>query len=567
MKYILLSGGVISGLGKGNLAVAIASILKNSNVKTTIIKIDPYLNTHAGSFSPSEHGEVYVLADGSEVDLDFGTYQRMLNQSFSNCHTITNGTVYSHVMKKEYDSEYDGKTIQIVPSITNEIIRQIEEGAHAGIEKLNGSRNRGEPMEFKPPEVCIIELGGTIGDIESITFLEAFKKLKRDNDFMSIHLSLIISHNGNLKSKPAQNSLSELSKRNFPADLTFLRCQERGFKGEMTGYEEIELNEIFRKISNASSLKKDQIIHFPTVDSVYSLPGILNEAVFKHIAEKLNLKQGFRGVENGHGLLIEKLNNFSKFQIENVKGGRKSSGCIAIIGKYKSTHDAYISLKEAIEHAAYDLKKRFEVEFIHIEDDDSLNNYNLDKYDGIILPGGFGVRGSDALMKASRFARINKIPFLGICFGFQLSLLEIGNSEQGQDIYTSMEFIKDDFNGIDNGKEVLFIQVDPTDAPNPNRNMRLGRLNVNLTDGIARNLYKKKCISEIHRHRYQFNMEYDSKIPVKFTGFSDQVPEIFELDMLDHPFFVGVQYHPEYTSTSFHPSPIIRGFLNAIKNE
>lgn len=535
-KYIFITGGVLSSLGKGIASASIATLLKNSGLKVSILKADPYINVDPGTMSPLEHGEVFVTDDGAETDLDLGHYERFLDENLSQKNNFTTGRVYSTVIEKERRGDYLGKTIQVIPHIVGEIVRRIKKAGEG-------------------QEILIVEIGGTVGDIEGLPFLEAIRAMRVElgkKNAMNIHLTLVpyIKVAGELKTKPTQHSVGELRRIGITPDMIICRS-------------EIPLNrDLKNKIAISCGVDKNCVIESPDSASIYQIPlTFLNQNILEPIAENLALK---------------KLNpNMSKWDslVKRVIAPN-SEVTIAFVGKYLDLKESYKSLTEGLIHAGATLDTKVKINWV---DSEKLNSENVDKIlkdvSGVLVPGGFGERGIDGKMTAINYARINKIPFLGICLGMQLAIIEFARNILNIKDADSMEFdpntkepliyLIDSF--IDaNGKKQIRTYKSPLGGT-----MRLGGYDCNIkSDTLLSKIYGTKKTRERHRHRYEANPKYREileKNGLIVSGESDGLIEAIELK--NHPFFVGVQFHPEFTSRLISPNPVILNFIEAsIKN-
>ncbi len=535
-KYIFITGGVLSSLGKGIASASIATLLKNSGLKVSILKADPYINVDPGTMSPLEHGEVFVTDDGAETDLDLGHYERFLDENLSQKNNFTTGRVYSTVIEKERRGDYLGKTIQVIPHIVGEIVRRIKKAGEG-------------------QEILIVEIGGTVGDIEGLPFLEAIRAMRVElgkKNAMNIHLTLVpyIKVAGELKTKPTQHSVGELRRIGITPDMIICRS-------------EIPLNrDLKNKIAISCGVDKNCVIESPDSASIYQIPlTFLNQNILEPIAENLGLK---------------KLNpNMSKWDslVKRVIAPN-SEVTIAFVGKYLDLKESYKSLTEGLIHAGATLDTKVKINWV---DSEKLNSENVDKIlkdvSGVLVPGGFGERGIDGKMTAINYARINKIPFLGICLGMQLAIIEFARNILNIKDANSMEFdpntkepliyLIDSF--IDaNGKKQIRTYKSPLGGT-----MRLGGYDCNIKPNtLLSKIYGTKKTRERHRHRYEANPKYREileKNGLIVSGESDGLIEAIELK--NHPFFVGVQFHPEFTSRLISPNPVILNFIEAsIKN-
>lgn len=513
MRYIIVTGGALSGLGKGLTTASIAKILQSMGFSVIPIKIDPYVNIDAGTMSPFEHGEVFVLDDGGEVDLDLGNYERFLNISLSRSHNITTGKVYQNVIQKERRGDYLGKTVQIIPHVTNEIKEEIRRSA--------------DDHDF-----MVIEVGGTVGDIESMPFLEAVRQIANEEEAMFIHVVPIVKMNvvGEQKTKPAQKSVRELMASGIKPDMMVCRANE-----SMTP-------EVKDKISLFCNIKKDMVIENIDVDDIYSIPLQFNEQM---VGEKILNRFGLNGKVD--------LGNWER----TISKGQNGEVRIALVGKYTKLHDSYISLKEALKHASYRSGCNVAIEWVGA---DCIDNEELMRYDGILVPGGFGPRGAEGKINAIRFARERGIPFLGLCYGFQLAVVEFSRHCGIKDAVSS-EFEKD-------GTKVIDFLESQRHLENMGATMRLGASKVLIKDStMAWRIYGKKEVTERHRHRLEVNHEFIPLLEENGLVFSGESPdgrmEILELP--SHPFFLATQFHPEFKSRVESPAPTFVAFVEACR--
>ena len=518
MKLIFVSGGVISGLGKGITASSIGRLLKSRGINVTSIKIDPYLNIDAGTMNPFEHGEVYVLDDGGEVDLDLGNYERFMDLHLGMDNNITTGKVYRTVIENERRGEYLGKTVQIIPHITNEIKRRI-----TAVARQSGA------------DVAIVELGGTVGDIESMPFLEAARQLGRDlgreENVMFIHTTLIpiMGSVGEEKSKPTQHSVRDLMSVGIKPDIIVGRCSR-------------ELSESAKaKIAMFCDVDENAVISCPDARSIYEVPLILErQGVADLIIDRMKLAPMTTGRH------MEKWERF----LDNIVNP-SSEVTIALVGKYTALADSYLSQLEALTHAGAERCCHVGIKFV---DSDTLLHGDpgniLGDVDGILVAGGFGVRGVEGKIAAARYARENGVPFLGVCLGFQIATIEIARDVLGLEGADSTEF--------EPGTKhpVIFIMPEQAGVTQMGGTMRLGAQTVLVAD----------TISERHRHRYEVNPGYIDRFEEagwKFTGRSEDGTKMEIGELEGHPYFVASQFHPEFKSRPMKPSPLHQGLVDA----
>ncbi|CUU72782.1 CTP synthase [Campylobacter hyointestinalis] len=532
-KYIFVTGGVLSSLGKGIAAASIATLLKNVGLKVSILKADPYINVDPGTMSPLEHGEVFVTDDGAETDLDLGHYERFLDESLSQKNNFTTGRVYSSVIEKERRGDYLGKTIQVIPHIVGEIVERIKKAGEG-------------------KDILIVEIGGTVGDIEGLPFLEAIRALRSEvgrKNGMFIHLTLVpyIKVAGELKTKPTQHSVGELRRIGISPDMIICRS-------------EIPLNrELKDKIASSCGVERNSVIESPDLGSIYQVPlSFLKQDILTPIAEVLDLGELKPD--------MEKWDNLVKRVI-----APSDSVTIAFVGKYIDLKESYKSLTESIIHAGANLDARVNIKWCDSEKIDENNvEETLKDVDAVLVAGGFGSRGVLGKMQAIKYARENKIPYLGICLGMQLSMIEFARNVLDLEDADSIEFKEDCKNPIiylidsfidASGKKQLRTHKSPLGGT-----MRLGSYKCNiLPNSLLSRVYNGvKSIKERHRHRYEANpafREAFEKNGLIVSGESDGLIEAVELK--DHPFFLGVQFHPEFTSRLTNPNPAILGFIKA----
>ncbi|KAI8079037.1 CTP synthase [Gilbertella persicaria] len=554
-KYIIVSGGVISGIGKGVIASSTGTLLKTLGLRVTAIKIDPYLNIDAGLMTPLDHGEVFVLNDGGEVDLDLGNYERFLDVELSRINNITTGKIYREVIEKERKGDYLGKTVQVVPHVTDAIQNWVEKVATMPVD------DSGEK-----PDVCIIELGGTVGDIESAPFVEAMRQFQfrvgHDN-FCLIHVSLVpvVGSVGEQKTKPTQMSVRDLRGAGLMPDLIACRSSK-------------PLDDsVASKISMFCHVAPEQVLAVHDVSSVYHVPILMRESgVIDFFRRRLNLD--ILKVSDERRLVGEQLWK----EWTTLASGYEhlhETVTIAIVGKYTDLHDSYISVYKALEHASLAHQRKIKIEWVDASDlEHETLKANPIKYheswksvcssDGILVPGGFGSRGIEGMIMAAKWAREHKIPYLGICLGMQISVIEFARNVCGMDNANSAEVDPET-------KTPVVVYMPEISKTHLGGTMRLGLRPTLFQEGTensrVRKLYGgKPSIDERHRHRYEVNPELVDKIEakgLKFIGKDEtgQRMEIVELD--DHPYFVGCQYHPEYLTRPLKPCPLFSGLILA----
>ena len=555
MKYVVVSGGVISGIGKGVLASSTGMLLKTLGLKVTSIKIDPYMNIDAGTMSPLEHGECFVLNDGGETDLDLGNYERYLNVTLTKDHNITTGKIYSHVIARERKGDYLGKTVQIVPHLTNAIQDWIERVSRIPVDDTG--------LE---PDVCIIELGGTVGDIESAPFVEALRqfqfKVGKEN-FALIHVSLVPVIHGEQKTKPTQAAIKDLRSLGLVPDMIACRCSEQ-----------LEQSTI-DKIAMFCHVGSEQVVNVHDVNSTYHVPLLLLEQkMIDYLHNRLQLNDitlNDDDKQRGNDLLTKWKKTTGNFDasMETVK--------IALVGKYTNLKDSYLSVIKALEHSSMRCRRKLDIMWVESTDLEP-ETQETDKArfheawnkvssaDGVLVPGGFGTRGTEGMIHAARWARENKIPFLGVCLGLQIATIEFVRDVIGKTEASSTEFVE----GLDEENQVV-IYMPEIDKATMGGNMRLGLRPTYFQDNSEwskiRKLYGSPAsVEERHRHRYEINPEIVSELEENGLAFvgkdeSNKRCEIFELK--NHPYYVATQYHPEYTSKVLDPSKPFLGLIAA----
>jgi len=537
-KYVFVIGGVMSGVGKGITTASIGAILQAKGFKVNLIKVDPYLNVDAGTMNPTEHGEAFVLDSGLETDQDMGNYERFLNKSLTNDDYITSGMVYRYVIDKERNLGYGGKCVEAIPHVTDEIIRRIHRSA-----------------EVNKSEVSVIEIGGTIGDYQNALFMEAARilRIRHPEDVMNILVSYLPVPGtlGEMKSKPTQNAIRQLNSYGIHADMIVARSTHPLDKKRK------------EKIANATSVAVENIISAPDIDSIYDVPlNFAKDSVGQSVLRILRLKEK----KNEPGL-----SEWKAF-VAHTKNGKKTVK-IGIVGKYFDTgdfilSDAYISVIEAVKFSAYKLGVKPEISWLNAKDFEKggASVKSLSKYDGIIVPGGFGETGIEGKIKVIEFCRTNKIPYFGLCYGMQLMTIEYARHVLGLADAHTMEINQTTANPIihimpEQEKKLLKKDYGGT--------MRLGAYACVLKKGsIAEAAYGKSSISERHRHRYEVNNAYVKELEnagLVFSGKSadGMLCEIAELPKSKHPFFLGTQFHPELLARPLAPHPLFTAFIGA----
>ena len=532
-RFIFFTGGVVSSLGKGLAAASLASLLQHHGFKVRIRKLDPYLNVDPGTMSPYQHGEVYVTDDGAETDLDLGHYERFTGVTSKKSDNITSGRVYQDIIKRERKGEYLGGTVQVIPHVTNEIKKFIDND-------LNGE------------DFIICEIGGTIGDIESLPFIEAIRQFHYENDTsmsMFIHVTLVpyIASSGELKTKPTQHSVKELRSLGIQPNILLCRADREIPKEERD------------KIALFCNVSKDNVIQAINAPTIYEVPiNFMNEGLDKRVLEYFNLK-------TDKTLDLKMWKNVAEFILKP-----EGEVSINIVGKYTGLADAYKSLNEALSHGGISNKIKVKINWIESEDLTISNIDNkLSQSDGILVPGGFGKRGSEGKILAIKYARENNIPYFGICFGMQLAAIEAVRNILNIDDASSSEF--GDTNSSVVGLMTEWAKENQLEKRGIHSDlggtMRLGAFDAIVKpDTKAFEIYGDKNISERHRHRYEVNNNYCAPLKEKgiiFSAFSPDglLPEILEIP--SHPWFVGVQFHPELKSRPFEPHPLFKSFIGA----
>jgi CTP synthase len=538
-KFVFVTGGVVSSLGKGIASASLAALLESRGLKVTLIKLDPYINVDPGTMSPFQHGEVFVTDDGAETDLDLGHYERFIETRMRKSNNFTTGQIYKSVLEKERRGDYLGKTVQVIPHITNEIQDFIKRGAR-----------------FETPEavdVAIVEIGGTVGDIESLPFLEAVRQMSLRmgaNNTAFVHLSYVpwIAAAGELKTKPTQHTAKQLREIGIQADVLLCRADRR------------IPNEEREKISLFSNVPEWGVISMWDVDTIYKVPRILHEQGLDGlICDKLRLNTPPAKLERWDELVYE-----TEHPQKEVR--------IAMVGKYVDLSDSYKSLNEAVRHAGMKNHAKVVIESIDSETITPENVSQLAKFDGILVPGGFGKRGVEGKICAARFARENKVPYLGICLGMQVATIEFARHVAGMADANSTEFEPDSpFPVI-----ALINEWKDADGTIKTRNensdlggtMRLGAQSSDVSKGtLAYEIYGS-VVTERHRHRYEANVNYldalrKAGLVISALTQREQLTEIIELPNSVHPWFVGVQFHPEFKSTPWDGHPLFNAYIKA----
>ena len=530
-KYIFVTGGVVSGLGKGITAASLGRLLKARGYKVTIQKFDPYINLDPGTMSPYQHGEVFVTEDGAETDLDVGHYERFIDENLNINSNTTTGKIYWSVLNKERKGEYLGATVQVIPHITNEIKERVYRAS-----KVDNS------------DIVITEIGGTVGDIESHPYLEAIRQVSREigrENCMYVHVTLIpyLSKGGEMKTKPTQHSVKELLSIGIQPDMVVLRT-EYPLSQDMRG-----------KVSLFCNVEEDCIIQNLDAESLYEIPIMLEaEGLAKAVCKKLSLEDKAPDLTDWMEVLNKERNMDKEVNI-------------ALVGKYVGLHDAYLSIVESLRHAGIYNSANINISWVNSENVSDENVAEiLSGADGILVPGGFGDRGIEGKITAIKYARENKVPFLGICLGMQCAVIEFARNVLGYKEAHSSEILPS------TQHPVIDLMPEQRDIEDMGGTMRLGAYPCKLYEGTkAYEAYGEDLIYERHRHRYEFNNEYRKIFAEKgmvIAGISPNEKLVEIVELKDHPWFVGVQFHPEFKSRPNRANPIFREFVaSAVKNK
>ncbi|OCG07830.1 CTP synthase [Gilliamella sp. wkB178] len=535
-NYIFVTGGVVSSLGKGIAAASLAAILEARNLKVTMLKLDPYINVDPGTMSPIQHGEVFVTEDGAETDLDLGHYERFIRTKMSRKNNFTTGRIYSDVLRKERRGDYLGATVQVIPHITNAIKSRVIDGA-------------------KGFDVAIIEVGGTVGDIESLPFLEAIRQLAVDvgrEHTLFMHLTLVpyLASSGEVKTKPTQHSVKELLSIGIQPDVLICRSDRN-----------IPANER-AKIALFCNVPERAVISLKDVDSIYKIPALLkSQNLDTFVCNRFHLECNEADLSEWEQVIYEEANPVGEVTI-------------GMVGKYIALPDAYKSVNEALKHGGLKNRLTVHIKYIDSEDLESRGTELLQGLDAILIPGGFGYRGVEGKIMAARYARENKIPYLGICLGLQVAMIEFARNVAGIKDANSTEFVKDCANPVialitewsDESGQV----VQRNENSDLGGTMRLGSQICHLEpNSKVIDMYKKESITERHRHRYEVNNNLLPKIVkagLKVTGLSTDRKLVEIIENPDHPWFVACQFHPEFTSTPRDGHPLFSSFIKAAKD-
>ncbi len=533
-RFVFVTGGVVSSLGKGIAAASLGAILEARGLKVAMVKLDPYINVDPGTMSPFQHGEVFVTHDGTEADLDLGHYERFVRTTTGRHSNFTTGRIYERVIAKERRGDYLGATVQVIPHITDEIKRSVKLGADGA-------------------DVCMVEIGGTVGDIESLPFLEAIRQLGVElgrSTCVYIHLTLIpiVGGSGEIKTKPTQHSVKELRGIGIQPDI--LLCRSKHPLPE----------EQRRKIALFTNVEERAVISAIDADDIYKIPMLLHEQGLDDIViDKLRLEAPQTDLPEWR-------------QVVSAKANPDGQVDIAMVGKYVQIRDSYISLNEALTHAGLKSRTRVNIHYIESTDLEQHGTHVLKGMDAILVPGGFGERGIEGKIQAVRFAREQRVPYLGICLGMQLAIIEYGRYMVGLQDANSTEFNRATPHPviamITEWQDAARGAQQRDDASGKGATMRLGAQEVLLAAGSrVRDIYAKESIAERHRHRYEFNNNYMERFRnagLRFSGFSrDGLVEMIELP--SHPWFVASQFHPEFTSNPRDGHPLFTGFVRAAR--
>ena len=530
-KYIFVTGGVVSSLGKGITAASLGRLLKSRGYRVTIQKFDPYINIDPGTMSPYQHGEVFVTDDGAETDLDLGHYERFIDINLSKNSNTTTGKIYQSVINKERRGDYLGGTVQVIPHITNEIKERVF--------RVGQQDNA---------DFVITEIGGTVGDIESLPFLEAIRQVKKDvgkNDVLYIHVTLVpyISAAGELKTKPTQHSVKELRSIGISPDIIVCRSEKPISK------------EMREKMAMFCDVDPEAVIQNLTARSIYEVPMLMEEQGLDTIVlRKLEMEDKPKDMQGWHDMVARILKKYDK------------KVTIAVVGKYVALQDAYISITESLRHAAVANEAELDIHWVNaeeIEADDTDMAKVMAGVDGILVPGGFGNRGIEGKIKAVQYAREHKIPFFGICLGMQCAVIEFARHVCGMADANSSEF------NPNSTHPVIDLMPEQIDVEDLGGTMRLGLYPCKVyPDTLTSKAYNAELIYERHRHRYEFNNAFREKIVGKGLVLGGTLPngrlvEIVELPESEHPWFLGAQFHPEFKSRPTNPHPLFREFVGA----
>ncbi|GMR19986.1 MAG: CTP synthase [Gammaproteobacteria bacterium] len=534
-KFIFITGGVVSSLGKGIASASLAALLEARGLNVTLLKLDPYINVDPGTMSPFQHGEVFVTEDGAETDLDLGHYERFVRTTMKRSNNFTTGQIYESVIRKERRGDYLGGTVQVIPHVTDEIKRCVNEGAGDA-------------------DVAMIEIGGTVGDIESLPFLEAIRQMGIEmgsSNVVYMHLTLVpyIAVSGEIKTKPTQHSVKELRSIGIQPDILMCRSEQAVPDAER------------QKIALFTNVPARAVISAVDVDSIYKIPGLLHEQYLDDIVvEKLKLNVPPADLTEWDKVVEDMLHP-------------EGEVTVAMVGKYVNLTESYKSLSEALIHAGIHTRNKVNIRYVDSEDVERTGTDVLNDVDAILVPGGFGERGTEGKIQAIAYARTHNIPYLGICLGMQMAVAEFARDVAGLQGAHSTEFNRDTEHPVIG----LITEWMEKDGSRQQRDedsdlggtMRLGAQECNLEKGsLVHTLYKKDVIKERHRHRFEFNNAYQERLEaagLKITGKSIDGGLVEIIEVSDHPWFIGVQFHPEFTSTPRDGHPLFTGYINAAR--
>lgn len=588
MKYIVVCGGVMSGIGKGVTASSLGRLLKFYGYSVTCIKIDPYLNIDAGTMSPYEHGECFVLDDGTECDLDLGTYERFLDINLTGSHNITSGKIYKKVLKKERKGKYLGQTVQIVPHICNGIKEEIKKTASIKVDVYN-------------PNICIIELGGTVGDMEAAPFIESIRQMNHNNEMFIVHVVYLpyLSSTGELKTKPAQRSVMELRKAGLNPDLICVRSNKNDISNRI-------FNNIKSKLASFCNIDEMNIIDCPDIDNIYEIPlYYFKQGLIIHFIKKFNLYENLNLDDiNYQKLKLQKnqlivyqqnktisvkeynkrllssptlINDMSKWKqyvnfFKNIPTDQQTlAPNIAIVGKYTQFKDSYLSLDYALKHAMAHLNIYINIKWIEAEPNLNIEEV-MKNIDAVIIPGGFGYRGIETMIKVARYVRENQIPYLGICLGMHVMIIEAARNLFGYKNATSEEFIKELNNKMENEKQELVVVETFQSRQHEEKGDTMIKGLFEIVLNPKSKFYNHDnswIIDERHRHRYEMNKKYIKQFTQNGFILSENA-EFMIIDIIElqnHPFYVGCQFHPEFLTRHTKPSLLFLELISTIQKK
>jgi len=526
-KYIFVTGGVVSSVGKGISVASIGKILKSRGISVSVQKLDPYLNVDPGTMSPYQHGEVFVTKDGAETDLDLGHYERFIGVELTQASNVTSGQVYSEVIAQERRGDFLGGTIQVVPHVTNEIKSKIREVA-----------------EISKADLVIVEVGGTVGDIEGQPFLEAIRQMRKDegrDNVLYVHVTFLphIAATDELKTKPTQHSVNELRRIGIQPDIIVCRSDK-------------EISEAIKdKISLFCDVDKEAVIALVTSGTIYEVPLLLEDAgLGEFIVNRLRIKVGRSNLEEWRDM-VTRLKTPKELVV------------IGLVGKYVELRDAYYSVREALCHAALAHDREVKIEWLDSEELDGMADDKLGQVQGIIVPGGFGYRGIEGMVKSAKFAREREVPYLGLCLGMQIMVIEFGRHVFGTDKVNSTEF------NVSSAYPVIDLLPDQQGVVQKGGTMRLGTYPCHLVKGtMAARAYDTEVVYERHRHRYEFNNNFRQQLEeagLVASGLSPDGRLVEITELREHPWMLACQFHPEFRSRPDSPHPLFLGFIGAAK--